>query len=325
MTIPLMSWPANVVCIDDNQNFLESIGLRIETTMPYSCDLYDGGRAAIESLMEDAGSAVPRIMRDADLSKRNISLELGDIHHLSRDPERFMKPAVVLVDYSMPDMDGLAVCAALRETDAQLVLFTGEADMDVGVGAFNDGLIDYFLPKDKEAGKKLPQMLGKLMKRYFQTKSKFVSDLIKMHSGSILNDDSLEPFIDRLKDAHGYTEQYYVSNPDGFLLLRPDGSASRLIIETDESMRAHEEAAIDNGAPRSLIESIRARHHVPYFWKSGGLYTVACLDWQTYSLPAAIYRGGENYYWAMTDDLGDLDASLISPHSEITQRVRAHY
>jgi CheY-like chemotaxis protein len=332
MNMTLMSWPARVACIDDSPGFLHSISSRITSIGPnYTCDLFDEGRTAIDVLLEtipeNTGGRTPDVFRDSDLAQGNFDVKLDELYLISHSIDRFMTPAVILVDYSMPDMDGLAVCAALRERAAQLVLFTGQADESVGLAAFNDGLIDYFLPKGPDAGKMLPRVLEKSMRRYFQGQCKFAADLIRMNPGSILNDSSLEILIERVKAQHNFTEHYYVSNPEGFLLVRPDGVASRLIIETDQSMRAHEEAAVDNGAPNSLIDSLRGRRQVPYFYKSGGLYTIASLDWKKYCLPAELYAGGENFYWALTDDLGKLDPALITSYASLpaADRIREYF
>ncbi|HEX4325825.1 MAG TPA: response regulator [Burkholderiales bacterium] len=332
MNMTLMSWPARIACIDDSTNFLQSIASRITSMGPnYTCDLFDEGRTAIEVLLEtipeNNGGRTSEVFRDFDAARGNFDVKLDDLHRISQSIERFMTPAIVLVDYSMPDIDGLAVCAALREKAAQLILFTGQADESVGLAAFNDGLIDYFLPKGPDAGKMLPKVLERSMRKYFQGQCKFAADLIRMNPGSVLNDSALEVLIDRVKGEGGFTEHYYVSNPEGFLLVRADGSAGRLIIETDESMRAHEEAAVDNGAPHSLIESLRRRLCVPYFWKSGGLYTVASLDWKAYTLPATMYTGGETFYWALTDNLGNLDPTLIASYVSLPEqdRIRSYF
>ncbi|HEY4373817.1 MAG TPA: response regulator [Burkholderiales bacterium] len=332
MNIALMSWPARVACIDDSPGFLQSIASRITSMGPnYTCDLFDEGRTAIEVLLESIpennGGRTPEVFRDFDAAQGNFDLKLDDLHRISQKLDRFMTPAIVLVDYSMPDMDGLAVCAALRERAAQLILFTGQADESVGLAAFNDGLIDYFLPKGPDAGKMLPKVLERSMRKYFQGQCKFAADLIRMNPGSVLNDSALEVLIEKVKAQGGFTEHYYVSNPEGFLLVRADGTASRLIIETDHSMRAHEEAAMDNGAPQSLIESLRQRRCVPYFWKSGGLYTIASLDWKSYTLPAEMYTGGETFYWALTENLGKLDPTVIASYASLpaSERIRSYF
>jgi hypothetical protein len=40
---------------------------------------------------------------------------------------------------------------------------------------------------------------------------------------------------------------------------------------------------------------------VPFFWKSGGMYTEKSVNWEQYCRPSKVCQGRENYYWALFD------------------------
>ncbi|MBO8128323.1 MAG: response regulator [Peptococcaceae bacterium] len=57
------------------------------------------------------------------------------------------KPAAVLVDLKMPDMDGLEVVRRVRQVDAQvpLILITGHGSIDVASAAISKGATGYII------------------------------------------------------------------------------------------------------------------------------------------------------------------------------------
>lgn len=69
---------------------------------------------------------------------------------------------VVLLDYRLPDVDGLQVLQQLRQTEAPpaVVFLTGEGDEQVAYRALSEGAVDY-LVKDPSTYRRLPDLLRK--------------------------------------------------------------------------------------------------------------------------------------------------------------------
>ena len=63
------------------------------------------------------------------------------IHKVIYDSKRFAMKTVVVVDYSMPNMNGLEVCKALEDLPLKFIMLTGKAEPETAIEAFNDGLI----------------------------------------------------------------------------------------------------------------------------------------------------------------------------------------
>ena len=68
--------------------------------------------------------------------------------------ERFRRVSVLMVDYAMPTMDGLEFCKRVKSNDIKKALLTGVADEKTAVAAFNDGIIDRYIPKGSLASMK---------------------------------------------------------------------------------------------------------------------------------------------------------------------------
>ncbi len=321
MPLPLFEHPVSVAFVDDSQSFLESVAFSWSDSAPFV--LYDSPQVAAEELLSQSRPTARTQLRD--LPPPNLLADLRRIHHRLYSAQRFSEVAIAFIDYSMPEQDGLALCSLLRETPIQLVLFTGQADQQVAITAFNNGLIDYFLPKQGNALEQLATLIPKFTHRYFERRTAFFAEAIRLDPGSALHDASLGLLVRDIKREHGFTEHYYVSQPEGVLFARADGSVARLVLESEARMRAHLEAAVSGGAPVTLIEALRSGTVVPYFWRSGGYYGIESLDWKSFVHRAALFHGTTVYHWALIDPPNGLERASVRRYDDYDKRPRQRY
>ncbi len=79
------------------------------------------------------------------------------------------KVSVVVVDYAMPEMDGLEFCRRVSKVNPYIrkVMLTGKADEKLAVEAFNKGDIHYFLRKDSpDLAREINRALDKAQRDY---------------------------------------------------------------------------------------------------------------------------------------------------------------
>ena len=97
--------------------------------------------------------------------------------NLIYDKKRFDHVAILVVDYEMPDINGIEFCQKLKERKIFRIMLTAEADKDTAIKAFNNGLIDKFILKtNEELYLEITFAVQELTQRYF-----------KEISGSIIN------------------------------------------------------------------------------------------------------------------------------------------
>jgi CheY-like chemotaxis protein len=236
------------------------------------------------------------------LERRTIALDIDHIYRAVMDPWRFYSPAVVVVDYAMPQMNGLDFCRALSGLPCKKILFTGAADEMVAVNAFNKGLIDRYLRKgDPDALDQLEVEIAALEREYFLERFGTVKDLLVRDAFSFLSDEVFVQLVDRLMKEHGFVEHFLFPNPPGVLFFDAAGKATLMVVETRIGLISHLEAAQDFGAPQALLDALQQECIVPFFWKSGGLYTELSDNWEDYCKPAQVCTGREEYFWALFD------------------------
>ena len=308
MSLPVYLHPTLTVLVDDSASFIESVEFQMNPLLPVKCfqDAHKALRWLGDTYRAQADKCLPiRVGYDEQtlsFERRTIALDVDQVYRTVMNPQRFSTPAVVVVDYAMPQMSGLDFCRALQGLPCKKILLTGEADEMVAVDAFNRGLIDRYLKKsDPNALVRLEAEITSLERQYFAERSGTLKDLLIRHSFSFMSDADFAKLVRQLLDRYGFVEHFVFPDPAGILFMDGDGKPTLMVVETKAGLIAHLETAQDYGAPPELLTALREESVVPFFWKSGGMYTEKSADWQQHCVPAEVCIGRENYHWALFD------------------------
>jgi CheY-like chemotaxis protein len=295
------------VLVDDSPSFLHSLRFQLGAAFP-SIGFSDTD-AAIAWLRKHgaAPAALAGLLSPSvdtyTLSPQpyNIALHVEQVCGIRCHAQRFLTPSVLVVDYAMPGMDGIQFCEAVRDLPCRKILLTGVADERVAIEAFNRGLIDRYVRKsDAHALDRLEADLTQLQESYFLVQSEALRMLLSLHDYSFVNDAAISGLVRELGARHKIVEHYLFKTPPGFLMYDRDARPWLLAVETEESMNAQYEIALDGGAPPSLLEALGQRRVVPNFGDGDGMYSkLAHKEWHRFTAPAQTCHGRELYYWAM--------------------------
>ncbi len=306
--LPVYFHPSLTVVVDDSQLFVESLGFQMDPSRAMLA--FNDPDEALAWLRQWHSLRMPgflpvRVTHD-DLTfsseRRTIQLDVDRVYRQIHEVNRFLQPSVIVVDYSMPRMNGLEFCAKLKELPCMTILLTGMADENIAVQGFNDGLIDRYIKKDHPAmAERLGAEIEALQMRYFSRLSSTLRELLSRHSFSFLSDPAVMQLVRELSARYRFIEYYLYPHPAGVLLLTADGRATLMVIETNASMLTHLENAEAYNAPDELLKGLHNKQIVPFFWPGDGMYTPACVEWEQYCLPAEVCQGREPYYYALFD------------------------
>lgn len=235
------------------------------------------------------------------LGKCTSSVDSPQVVQTVLNSQRFGIPAVLVIDYAMPQMNGVELCEALQNLPCKKILLTGYADEKIAVDAFNRDLIDCFIKKDDpDAFDKLETEIIKLQKDFFSTQSNTVAELLSRHCYTFLSDPKIRALVEQLCERHGFVEYYLFPNPSGILFFDAEGKPTLMVIKTQASLISHYEIAQDQDAPPELLAALQAFQLVPFFSDTHGIYDdVLRHNWMFYCAPSQICEGQQNYYWAL--------------------------
>jgi len=306
--LPIYQHPALTVLVDDSRSFLDSVAFRMNPQLAYR--IFDEPRTALDWLrneyqhLEPHTSEIIRVGYDEatdSLERRSASIDLEQVYRTVADRRRFGTPAVLVVDYAMPEMDGVEFCRAAREIPCGKIMLTGHANEKIAIDAFNDGLIDCFIRKNApDAMERLEAAVIKLQKDFFLRRTSTLRDLLTRHTYAFLSDPAIETLVEQLCSQHRFVEHYLFPHPAGILFFDGKGRATLMVIATRNSLTTQRELAEDEAAPPELLAALRELRLVPFFSDTHGRYLGETgNDWLQYCLPPQVCEGRETYYWAL--------------------------
>jgi CheY-like chemotaxis protein len=302
--------PALSVLIDDSQSFLDSLAFQLNPQL--ALKKFHNPQAAINWLQhahfhfsqnENDLIHVGYDEQSDSFERRSASIDLNRIYHLVLNRQRFEIPAVLVIDYAMPQMNGVEFCHAIQELPCKKILLTGQADDSIAIDAFNRKLIDCFIKKsDPNAPSRLETEIVKLQKAFFNVQTSTLKDLLSRHSYSFLTDSAMGALVEQLSSRYRFVEFYLFPNPAGILFFDVHGKATLMVIQTASSLITQLEIAQDQDAPPELLNALRELRLVPFFSDTDGVYrNTIGQDWLSYCLPPQLCQGRENYFWALFD------------------------
>ena len=186
---------------------------------------------------------------------------------------RFNRLSVVIVDYSMPTLNGLQFCEKIRDPHIGKVLLTGVADEKMAVEAFNAGIIDRFIAKSHpRATDHISQFSREMQHSYFRSQSDQMRRTLSLTGPLFLDDPALTQWVQRLMLRKNFCEYYMVSNPPGLVMVTASGHIGQLLVLSAAQCDAQTQFAEQHGAPADVIAKLAKRTHIGFFLEDPASY-----------------------------------------------------
>jgi CheY-like chemotaxis protein len=301
--------PTTCLVIDDDRLYLDSFDYNYaDVTL---CATEHRLEQAIERLLKDAertGLTIEEANRapvdEGETADPIIRLPASRIAAMARDPARFSRVSVVVVDFAMPSMTGVELLRKIKHLPVKKVLLTGKTGDSTAVAAFNEGLINLFLVKqDPDLPDKLRRIIGELQHRYFKDITAPLDPIAKLEDTAFLDDPAIANWYRKFAERIGAVEHYLLPSPPGLMLVDETGQVTVAWINSRDRMRAQLEIAIDVGAPSALVKELRTGEKILTCPTPTGFYQKKhASDWQKYLLPCEEIRGNTSWKVAIQRD-----------------------
>lgn len=298
--------PTTIVLVDDNQTFLDSLDLDLDNEHGYRT--FTQPEDALAYLNQPPASP-PLAERCFGLDYHakggpTIQLDLNVLEQEVTRVERFQRNAVLIVDYAMPSMDGLELCAQLTDPYLMKAMLTGVADEKIAVAAFNAGLIHRFVPKhDAMAIQNISRFVAELQIAHFQQQSARLRSNLAINPPEFLVDEQIASFVQQLMRCEQLVEYYLVAEPDGLLLLDGAGTMLRLLVLDEQAMDAQLAYAQAHQAPDAVLQLIAKRERLCYFWdRPENYFGEEQYPWTDHLLKVNPIQGTKQWYLAIAED-----------------------
>ena len=319
--------PTTVVVVDDNVDFLVNFSLLLNEDIAFK--LYSSPLNALQSL--NSGDISSQISNqclssfqgnyDASIQDNIISVDVSKIKSVAGNKHRFSENAIAIVDYDMPDMNGLQFCQMLNK-NVKKIMISGIADEKLAVDAFNKGIIDKFILKnDEQTISEINNFIYEFQNSYIHEKTQTLKNTLNLKAYGFLNDPAFINYFFDLLASLEIVEYYLINNPAGFLLFNHEGEAKRLLVMDDDEIISHAEVVADQNGPHELCEMLDKKDVVPYFSQTGGFYTDEIKDWQSCIYPSYRLESAQNYYVAIVDDINVSEFEDYYPYNSYIEHL----
>jgi CheY-like chemotaxis protein len=296
--IPLFFYPAQVVFIDDNSDFLESLGMLF--AQDFNLKLFNDAQAALDYIntpVINPKKTTPELRGD---SEKWVKQVLNHSHLNRHSNERNMEISVIVADFSMPGLNGIDFCKKVTNPAIKKILLTGHATPSDAVNAFNENIIHYYIKKsDENMLEQLTNAIKKLQTAYFQDLTSHIKNSAVDINTPFFTDAALADYFQKMCAQLNIKEYFYLSNPSRFNLKARDGTESLCLIYTEEDIKEHLKILEEEDAPADLIQKIASHEFIPLFSSEDGFYEPESFNHNSYLYPAQKITGTTNYYCAI--------------------------
>jgi CheY-like chemotaxis protein len=272
--LPICSYPTTTILVDDNERFLMQMNNFLQAHNFY-CNFYSDPKDALNFLNKNyaINPFINRCMTvdpDRNIDSFTIAFDFRKIHHEIYNPQRYEQISVIIVDYAMPQQDGLAMCKQINDELSLKLLLTGEVGSSLAVEAFNEGAINKFVRK---GALDLPDILIKnlyeLQQLYFINLSDAVFTRTINDSYQqlpiCLNDPLFITLFNDVCSKNQITEYYLLDEHGSFLMLNAQGKPSWLLVKSETDMQGICEQANEQHSKSHIVRALQSREVIPYF------------------------------------------------------------
>lgn len=258
-----------------------------------------------------ANDEKPKLQGDSDAWVKRV-LTHQNIKRF--DELRVREVSVLVVDYSMPSMNGIEFCEKINNSAVKKILLTGYATPAEAVKAFNNNTIHYYLKKnDENMLHELEEAIHQLQHAYFNDLSSSLKTEAIDSETPFFADPKLARYFNETCESLKVTEYYYLSNPSRFELRTLDGNTYSCVVYTEEDMAEHAQILQEEGAPEELYKALVSRKFVPLFATADGFYEPGATNAKAAIYPATHIQGSVNYYCAIIANTATTDAAIKAP------------
>ncbi|HEU5281404.1 MAG TPA: response regulator [Gammaproteobacteria bacterium] len=302
-SVPLAYYPTTIHWIDDNPLFLNSVTTSVKTIHTLQASTSPKESLSYLKNQKPALGGLPQFSAYTNHNDYGLNhhvptdLHLLSLSELLKHPKKSEDVSVIVVDYNMPNMNGLDFCKALRDSPIKKILLTGEMDQRNAIEAFNEGIIDCFLQKDSpNMINDLEYFIEKLTQEYFSDITKPMLAHLECEEKSPLTDNAFINFFNHWKKSNDILEHYLIDKNGSFVGIDTKNKTQFLIIHTDKTLDSFTNLH-DDIDKNELLLQVRNRERIPFFGIGKEAWEFETTIWDNYFIKPNTLEGRCRYYW----------------------------
>lgn len=301
---PALYYPSTIGWVDDNQLFLRTMINSLQNDFavhPFlntsECLDYFSTYTPLSDTTLKLRGCVEHDYYDTS-NHTLVDFDITALPNIHNNPQRLQEISVLIVDYQMPEMNGVELCQRLKHLPCKKILLTGTADTKAAIAAFNDKIIDCFIQKTSATlNTDLRKHIALLMQAYFNDRTQHLISHLEVNHALPLTDQVFVNFFEDFKKTHDISEYSVMDKQGSLMFLNKKGDASHLVIHTDKSLAAFVDTYSNCQGTQESVSVVQAREKIPFFGIGYEASEREVETWQHYLHTPFILEGREKYYW----------------------------
>lgn len=230
--------PTQVICLDDDMAYLNNLSLTLPSDQ-FSYQLFSDSNEALNFIEDNSNHFdYDNFIEVNEVEYINTGILLYDIpsiHKISENTKRLNQISTLIVDYDMPKINGIEFLKKIKNKNIQKILLTGQADEQVAVEAFNQGIIHQYIKK-RNIESDLNKAIIQSQKNYFfSITNKTIGTLAsKFESDSALTDEVFLDYYNKICENNEIIEAYLLDPIGSYLMKNRIGETFILHVQNED-------------------------------------------------------------------------------------------
>lgn len=254
---PLLHRAGSVLFLDDAIDYLELVGMVLPAE--WHVQLFSRPSRFLQRMEGETARWEADVNHQLAMLERHrhgqplIPLVLD---YWRRFPQRYQLARVCVVDYAMPGADGLQVLTSLVDWPGARVMLTGQAEDQIAIRAFNEGLIEQFVQKQtQQVAQVLTTTLTRLLNQPHARIDASWRTALRPEQLALLRAATVDAQLGDYARQH-WVEHAVIDEPFGVLGLRGDGCCEWMQLEPVGHLTELAELAVSAGLPPDQVRGI---------------------------------------------------------------------
>lgn len=304
--MPVCYYPTTSLAVDDNAEYIESLITNLSADTRFNT--YIKPTQALEFINHELNKTT-LLTQVFEQFKRNKSdavseLNINAIRNILNNKNRFQEIYNVVVDYAMPDMNGLDFCSKITHEFIYKIMLTGEAEYSLAVDALNDRIINQFIKKSEDdVDTQLLNYISDNSKKVFQNSSLDLAIMLakktaqEIHHYCLFDPGYIEAVRKIIQD-NNICEYYLYDHHGSYLLVNAQGEKKYLFIRNDDVLENLIQLIQKNKMlPTDVIATLKSKEKL-FVLNDDKIPN----DWEMRRLPVSgSFEGVRKYYYSLCE------------------------
>jgi CheY-like chemotaxis protein len=264
--------PITIVFLDDSPSFLDSLKMELQPQGGDQFEFFTNQNTAINYIKAHQENLTDSILNIIDKNEMDLTsdhvvgFDISNIYKIARKKSRFSVVGVAVIDYEMPDQNGLIVCQKLNQVAVRKLLLTAMDDQATVIEAFNDGVVDKYLRKQSTTlPEQIMHSLEFLKQRYFAKLSHTLVECLGERLVSLWQNLKYQALFNEIKNQANAIEYYLLDSSGSYLFLDAQANPYWLVIRSAAELAEQAQLLNSMDVDASVVQLVAEQKQLLFF------------------------------------------------------------